>query len=203
MALYTVDDGRPSLAQELLDSILDYLHYDPQTLKQCALASRSLLPTCQRHLFSSFEISKSNARKLVKLFTPPDDGQNDEDAPLRARVVDLLNTYTTDLILAIYPDHEFDATFEGPHLPGFKNVQGIVFKGDELRSWVGIPSFLEGTWTSPNSGIKSASFNFELMSGEAIYYRCTPSLRQSKTSASPVKIPTVTTTGPPFRSTGP
>lgn len=168
MALYTVNDGRPRLAQELLDFILDHLHYDPKTLKQCALASRSLLPTCQCHLFSSFEISKSNVYELVELFTPPDVGQDDEDAPLRAGVADLLNTYTTDLTLATYSDIEFKAAFKSPHLPGFKNVQNIVFKGETLQSSVRVPSFLEGTWTSPNSGIRSAGFNFKLMSGEAI-----------------------------------
>jgi hypothetical protein len=169
MALATVDYCRPRLAQELLDFVLDHLHYDSKTLKQCALASKCLLPACQLHLFSSYEISSSNVYALMKLFTPHKftDGRDDEGATLRAAVANLLNTHATDLTLAISRD-EFQDAFESSHLPEFKNVRNIVFKGEQLQSCLDIPSFLERTWTSPNSGIKSVGFNFELTSGKGV-----------------------------------
>lgn len=71
MTLDVTSNNRPRVVQELLDSILDHLYCDSNTLKQCALVSPSFLPTSQRHLFSTFKISKSNVRELVKLFRPP------------------------------------------------------------------------------------------------------------------------------------
>jgi len=161
----TTDDGRLRMAQELLDSILDHLHYDPESLKRCSLASRSLLPTCQRHLFSTYQISKSNVAKLVKLFTLPasSDG-HDENAALRARVADLLNIYTDNLILTDYKHRPVQEEC----LPAFKNAQKITFKDDELTSGVIIPSFLEQTWMSPFSKVRSVEFDFRFMSERGV-----------------------------------
>ena len=162
------DEGHLRMAQELLDFILDHLHYDPESLKRCSLASRSLLPTCQRHLFSTYKISKSNINKLVGLFTlPVSPACHDERAALRARVADLLNTYTDHLVLANHPTLLLRSV-EGARLPGFKNVQKITFKDDELTSAVTIPSFLEQTWASPFSGIRSVEFDFRFMSQRGV-----------------------------------
>jgi hypothetical protein len=160
MDIDTTTDGRPRLAQELFDLILDYLHYDPRSLKRCSLISKSLLPTCQRHLFSTFQIAKGNIAKLVKLFALPTsiDG-HDEDATLRTGVTNLLNGYTTHLILTD-PEQMAKSVIR---LPKFKNVQKITFKGDELNSSVTIPSFLEQTWMSSSSKIRSVEFDFRLM----------------------------------------
>ena len=161
MGLNTSDDSRLRLAQELLDSILDHLHYDPESLKRCALASRSLLPTCQRHLFSTYQITESNVSKLANLFTPPvSTDRDDESETLRTRVADLFDTYTDNLILT------------GPvrkgNLPEFKNAQKITFRGDELNSAVTIPSFLKSTWASPSSKIRSVEFDFRFMSQRGV-----------------------------------
>jgi hypothetical protein len=115
MTLDAVDNGRPRLAQELLDLALDHVFHDSETLKKCALASKSLVPTCQRHLFSRYHISKSNVHKLVKLFTPCKD-DDDEKTLLRASITDLMNTYTTDLTFTADPDCEFNLAVS-LHLP--------------------------------------------------------------------------------------
>jgi len=171
MDIDTTDDGRLRLAQELLDSIIDHLHYDSVSLKRCALASKSLLPTCQRHLFSTYQVTESNMKKLVKLFTLPGsiDG-DDEDATLRAVVANLLNTHTTDLILTDHPELVSGSTVRKAHLPEFKNVEKITFKGDNLGSAVTIPSFLEQTWMSPSSRIRSVEFDFSYLREKGILY---------------------------------
>ena len=163
----TTDDGRPAMAQELLDLILDHLHYDLASLKQCARASRSLLPTCQRHLFSTYQITKSNADELAHLFTlPVSTDRHDESDTLQARVADLLNTYTENLILtghSLTSRSVWDA-----RLPEFKNVQKITFKGGELHSAITIPSFLVRAWTSPSFKIRSVEFDFRFMSQKGV-----------------------------------
>jgi len=167
MDVDTTYEGHPRLAQELLDFILDYLHYDLESLKRCALASKSLLPTSQRHLFSTYKFSKSNEERLVDLFMLPvsADG-HDEDATLRARITDLLNTHTTDLILTNHPELTSGVSKSAawkPHFPEFENVQRIVFRGSGLDPAATIPSFLERTWMSPSSRIRTVEFDFGLI----------------------------------------
>lgn len=169
MALNTDNCGRPRVAQELLDLVLDHLHCDSETLKRCALASKSLLPTCQRHLFSTFQISDPDTTRLAKLFVPSQHKSSDEeDAPLQARIADLLNAYTTDLTLVIGSEPGLGYALDSPHLPEFRNVQRIVFKGDALESYIDIPPFLAKTWKSPTSGIRSVGFSFPLIADRGI-----------------------------------
>lgn len=158
-------DGGPRLAQELLDLTLDHLHYDLESLKRCALASKSLSPTCQRHLFSTFQITESNDDKLAELFTPPRTGDGDEDA---SQIAHLLDTYTTHLILTDHPGLASRIHKQGGRLPEFKSVQKITFKGKELHSVVTIPSFLVQAWTYPSSGLRSVEFDFHSMSEKGI-----------------------------------
>ena len=167
MDVDTTENGRPRLAQELLDLILDHLHHHPESLKRSALASKSLLPTCQRHLFSTFQITKSTVNKLAELFRSSS-LTNGRDAGLRARVTDLLNTYTTNLILTSYPEIMSGAAMKKAHLPEFKNAQKITFRGNELKTVVKIPSFLEQTWMSSPSKLRSIEFNFRGICERAI-----------------------------------
>ena len=166
MALHIADNARPMMAQELLDAILDHLHYDTKTLKRCALVCKSFLPTSQRHLFSTYQVSKSNMEKLMEFFTPltSTDSDDDGNGSLRARVADLLNAYTTDLILSMPDDDETGF----PDLPEFKNVRRVVFKGNAMGDDLEVPPFLLGTWTSPTSKILTVEFVFRLMSGKAV-----------------------------------
>jgi len=165
MNVDTTHNGGPRLAQELLDLTLDHLHYDIKSLKQSALVSKSLLPTCQRHLFSTFRITE----KLAKLFASPSptDG-DDEDDDLRDRIVDLLDAYTTHLILTDDPRLVSAFGEKKAYLPEFKNVQKITFKGDELPSAVTIPSFLVQTWMSPSSRLRTVEFDFRSMGQNGI-----------------------------------
>ena len=166
MNLATTDDGRPRLAQELLDFVLDHLHYDKESLKRCALASKSLLPTCQRHLFSTYKITEPNVARLVGLFKLPASAHGPhESTTLQTRIADLLDTYTTNLVLT---ELVFGSAVSKARFPGFKNVQRITFKGDDLDSGVAIPSFLAQTWTSPSSKIRSVGFEFSVMSEKGV-----------------------------------
>lgn len=165
MDVDTTHDGGPRLAQELLDLTLDHLHYDLESLKHCALASKSLSLTCQRHLFSTFQITESNDDKIAKLFTPPRTGDDDEDA---SRISHLLDTYTTHLILTDHPKLASGINRQGVRLPEFKSVQKITFKGKKLHSAVTIPSFLVPAWTSPSPGLRSVELDFTSMSENGI-----------------------------------
>ncbi len=46
------NDSRPSLPQELIDYILDFLHDNVPVLRMCSLASNSLLPRSRHHIYS-------------------------------------------------------------------------------------------------------------------------------------------------------
>ncbi|KAK0434136.1 hypothetical protein EV421DRAFT_1909643 [Armillaria borealis] len=46
------NDSRPSLSQELIDYILDFLHDDVPVLRMCSLASNSFLPRSRHHIYS-------------------------------------------------------------------------------------------------------------------------------------------------------
>lgn len=169
MPLNTANNGHPRVAQELLDLVLDHLHHDSEILKRCALASKSLLPTCQRHLFSTFRISRSNVAELVELFVSYRyNGLDEKDTPLRVGIADLLNTYTTDLTLAIGSGWEFKSALGSSHLPEFRNVHKIVFEGKALESCMEIPVFLAQTWESPTSRIRSVGFNFSLITDRGV-----------------------------------
>lgn len=183
----TSDDSCPKLVPDILDFTLDHLHNDIKTLKRCALVSKSFLPTSQRHLFSKYRLSNSNIGKLEELFKPstddsdddvessdpPTDAHDDKSALLRARVAYLLNNYTTELTLTIEkPRYTFENAqvpeLKNDRLPGFENVQKIVFKGEGLTSKMQIPEFLRQRWTSPTSKILSVGFDVRFLSGRAI-----------------------------------
>jgi len=50
------------LAPELTDSIIDFLHNDPASLKALSTACRLFLPTCRFHLFSELALESENLR---------------------------------------------------------------------------------------------------------------------------------------------
>ena len=51
------------IPQEIVDRILDELQDDIPTLKICSLVSRSFLPTCRRHIYSTLDLMYSNPAK--------------------------------------------------------------------------------------------------------------------------------------------
>ena len=71
------------LPPEILDSVIDLLHDEPETLKQCFLVSKSWVPRTRRHLFAYIKFrSASDLRSWKKAF--PDVA----DSPKSARNAD-------------------------------------------------------------------------------------------------------------------
>src|SRR6266446_420152 len=93
----------PALPQEIIDAIVheiasQNLKLTPETLRTCALVSKSFCFPCRRHLFSHIELvsdnlSQSRAARLVKIL------QNPDNAVLAASVRSLT------LILSDVPSH--------------------------------------------------------------------------------------------------
>lgn len=62
----------PRLSNELTARIIDYLHDEPLSLKNCALACRAFLPRVRYNLFRSVSLHLKNSDKFARLL---------EDAP--------------------------------------------------------------------------------------------------------------------------
>ena len=61
--------SNPSLPPEILDCVIDLLHDEPETLKQCCLVSRSWVPRTRRHLFADVKFrSASDLESWKKAF---------------------------------------------------------------------------------------------------------------------------------------
>lgn len=142
-------NDRPKLDQKLVDAILDNLHDDPDSLKRCALVSKSFLPTSQRHLFSTFNITSWDAPKFRCFFEP--------SIPDTPRVPDLLNSHTTDLTFFGDCDWYFDS--ENTNFPKFPQVERIVFKGTKL-----IPRTRPNpAWDLFFGSVRSVELDFDVM----------------------------------------
>ena len=50
----------PALANELIDTVIDFLHGDRSSLCACALVSKSCLPSARYHLFSDIVVNAFN-----------------------------------------------------------------------------------------------------------------------------------------------
>jgi len=59
----------PPLPPEILDSVIDFLHDQPETLQQCCLVSKSWIPRTRRHLFADIKFhSASDIESWKKTF---------------------------------------------------------------------------------------------------------------------------------------
>ena len=56
-----------TLANELIDTVIDFLHGDRSSLYACALASKSCLPSARYHLFSDIEVTAENFPSFLGL----------------------------------------------------------------------------------------------------------------------------------------
>jgi len=61
---------QPHLPPEIVDYIIDFLHDKPETLKQCCLASKSLVPRAQRHIFKNIQIGSLDKLEAWKRIFP-------------------------------------------------------------------------------------------------------------------------------------
>ncbi|KAJ7257843.1 hypothetical protein C8J57DRAFT_1721143 [Mycena rebaudengoi] len=57
-----------TLPGELVDSIIDFASFDPQTLAACGLVAKQWLPCSRFHLFSSIHLRRNRDRETVKSF---------------------------------------------------------------------------------------------------------------------------------------
>jgi hypothetical protein len=149
MAHNATDNDRSILTQKLVDNILDYLHDDSNTLKQCSLVSTLFLQASQRRLFSTFEIKGWVAQDFRESFTPP--------IPITSsRVANLLGSHTTDLIFVGNCDWYFD--FKYANFPKFQSVRRVVFKGESLT----LRSLPDPKWEY-FSNVQSVEVDFDFM----------------------------------------
>ena len=57
----------PVLANELIDTVIDFLHEDRPSLRACGLASKSCLPSARYHLFSDIVVNAFNFPSFLSL----------------------------------------------------------------------------------------------------------------------------------------
>ena len=60
-----------SLPPEILDLIVDHLHYEPAALKACYVVSKSWIPRARKHLFAHVEFEAYNLERWRKTFPDP------------------------------------------------------------------------------------------------------------------------------------
>jgi len=101
----------PHLPPEIIDYIVDFLHDDQTTLKECCLVSKSCVPRTRRYLFAGIKIrSERDIRLWAKL------SQGDENS--LARHTRTLSIYCPELVV------EADAG-EGGWIRAFSNVESL------------------------------------------------------------------------------
>jgi hypothetical protein len=63
----------PRVPQEIIDEILDHLALDSdfESLRSCALVSKSWVPSCRRHLFHTILFASWDMIRWLKMFPVP------------------------------------------------------------------------------------------------------------------------------------
>ena len=99
----------PYLPQEIKDQVIDLLHDDDETLRNCALVSRSWLRQSQKHIFDEVQIVYHLLMKWCRNIAPGEDG---------------LSSFTRKLHVSHRSPREFETVM--PHLSSFKRVVSLV-----------------------------------------------------------------------------
>ena len=60
----------PSLPPEILDYIADFLHDEPETLRECCLVAKSWIPRTRKHLFANIQFRSEDELKSWKTMFP-------------------------------------------------------------------------------------------------------------------------------------
>ena len=64
----------PYLPPETLDYIIDFLHDEPETLKECCLVSKSWIPRTRKHLFADIKFNSADDLEMWKKTFPDHSG---------------------------------------------------------------------------------------------------------------------------------
>jgi hypothetical protein len=107
----------PYLPPEILDSIVDLLHDDPKTLKNCCLASKSWVPRTRMHLFARIVFKCPAHLKSWKESFP--DPENSPAHHTRSLIVNVRNPRVVTTV---------DAN-EGGWVLTFSNVERLELRG--------------------------------------------------------------------------
>lgn len=99
----------PYLPQEIKDHVIDLLHEEDETLRSCALVSRSWLRQSRKHIFADVQIRYHLLMKWCRNVPPGEDG---------------LSSFTRRLDLSHRSPREFEIFM--PHLSSFKRVESLV-----------------------------------------------------------------------------
>lgn len=111
----------PYLPQELVDQILDHLHDDSSTLLNCALVSRTWLPTSRMHLFSK-----------IRLLVPPSRNSLHEDDTPRHGPCQRLHALLTGSPEIIPYIHDLRIHSGSPNSPASLDESSWVLTEDTL-----------------------------------------------------------------------
>lgn len=99
----------PYLPQEIKDQVIDLLHDDDETLRSCALVSRSWLRQSQKNLFAEVRIGYHLLMKWCRNVSPGEDG---------------LSSFARRLEVSHRSPREFEIVM--PHLNSFKRVESLA-----------------------------------------------------------------------------
>lgn len=85
--------SNPKLPQEILDYILDFLHDEPQALKNCCLVAKSRVSRARKHLFGDVQIaSLTGLEAWRKVFPDPGSSPAYYTHSLRFRFLGLVSS---------------------------------------------------------------------------------------------------------------
>ena len=107
----------PSLPPEILDHIIDSLHDDPKTRRNCCLVAKSWIPRTRKHLFSYIRFSSSkHLESWKKTFPDP------SNSPAY---------YASSMLVACPEAVRVEDAAEGGWITSFSGVSCLELKASE------------------------------------------------------------------------
>ena len=106
----------PSLPQEILDHIIDTLHDDTETLRNCCLVAKSWIPRTRKYLFSYIRFSSKHLESWKKTFPDP------SNSPA---------CYARSMVVACPEAVRVEDAAEGGWITSFSGVSCLELKASE------------------------------------------------------------------------
>ena len=124
----------PKIPQEIIDEILDHLATNSayESLRSCALVSKSWVPSCRRHLFHTAFFTSRDMTRWLKMFPVPAESPAHHVRELRFSIAGF--------------DTTVPERFSG-HISWFTNAESVAFGGEGPSQSLWIPPF----WSLPQS----------------------------------------------------